>query len=53
MDKIEEILIESRKKIREKIANLEIRMEVLQDNLDDTKSVIRELKEIFIKIEEE
>lgn len=28
-------------------------MEVLQDNLDDTKSVIRELKEIFIKIEEE
>lgn len=44
MDKTEEILMESRKKIREKIENLEIRMEVLQDNLDDTKSVIRELK---------
>ena len=53
MDKTEEILMESRKKIREKIENLEIRMEVLQDNLDDTKSVIRELKETFIKIEEE
>lgn len=52
MDKKEEILIESRKKIREKITNLEIRMEVLQDNLDDTKSAIRELKNIFIKIEE-
>ncbi len=53
MDKAEELLIEKRKKIREKITNLEIRMEVLQDNLDDTKSVIRELKEIFIKIEKE
>lgn len=53
MDKAEELLIEKRKKIREKITNLEIRMEVLQDNLDDTKSVIRKLKEIFIKIEKE
>lgn len=53
MDKAEELLIEKRKKIREKITNLKIRMEVLQDNLDDTKSVIRELKEIFIKIEKE
>lgn len=52
MDKTEEILMESRKKIREKIKNLEIRMEVLQDNLDDTKTAIRELKELFNKIEE-
>ena len=43
MDKTEERLIEARKKIKEQITNLEIRMEVLQDNLDDTKTVIREL----------
>ena len=52
MDKAEELLIEKRKKIREKITNLEIRMEVLQDNLDDTKTAIRELKNIFIQIDE-
>ena len=52
MDKTEERLIEARKKIKEQITNLEIRMEVLQDNLDDTKTVIRELKELFNKIEE-
>ena len=39
-------------KIKEQISNLELKMEVIQDNLKDTKSTIRELKEIFNKIEE-
>ena len=52
MDKAEELLIEARKKIKEQISNLELKMEVIQDNLKDTKSTIRELKEIFNKIEE-
>ena len=50
MDKTEEKLVEARKKIKEKISNLELKMEVIQDNLEDTKSTIRELKEIFNKI---
>lgn len=51
MDK-NEMLKESRKKVKEKITSLEIKMEVLQDNLDDTKTAIRELKNIFIQIDE-
>jgi hypothetical protein len=47
-----EMLKESRKKVKEKITSLEIKMEVLQDNLDDTKTAIRELKNIFIQIDE-
>ena len=45
-----EMLKESR--VKEKITSLEIKMEVLQDNLDDTKTAIRELKNIFIQIDE-
>ena len=52
MDKTEEKLVEARKKIKEQISNLELKIEVIQDNLEDTKSTIRELKEIFNKIEE-
>ena len=52
MNKTEEKLVEARKKIKEQISNLELKMEVIQDNLEDTKSTIRELKEIFNKIEE-
>ena len=52
MDKTKEKLVEARKKIKEQISNLELKMEVIQDNLKDTKSTIRELKEIFNKIEE-
>ncbi|MCG6835708.1 hypothetical protein LC668_00065 [Fusobacterium vincentii] len=52
MNKTEEKLVEARKKIKEQISNLELKMEVIQDNLKDTKSTIRELKEIFNKIEE-
>ncbi|WP_315283894.1 hypothetical protein [Fusobacterium hwasookii] len=52
MDKAEEILIESRKKIKEEITNLELKMEVIQENLEDTKNAIGELKNIFIKIDE-
>ena len=52
MNKTEEKLVEARKKITEQISNLELKMEVIQDNLKDTKSTIRELKEIFNKIEE-
>lgn len=47
-----EMLKESRKKVKEKITSLEIKIEVLQDNLDDTKTAIRELKNIFIQIDE-
>ena len=47
-----EMLKESQKKVKEKITSLEIKMEVLQDNLDDTKTAIRELKNIFIQIDE-
>ena len=47
-----EMLKGSRKKVKEKITSLEIKMEVLQDNLDDTKTAIRELKNIFIQIDE-
>ena len=52
MNKTEEKLVEARKKIKEQISNLELKIEVIQDNLEDTKSTIRELKEIFNKIEE-
>ena len=52
MNKTEEKLVEARKKIKGQISNLELKMEVIQDNLKDTKSTIRELKEIFNKIEE-
>jgi len=52
MDKTEEKLVEARKKIKEQISNLELKIEVIQDNLEDTKSTIRELKEIFNNIEE-
>ena len=52
MNKTEEKLVEARKKIKEQISNLELKMEVIQDNLKDTKSTIREVKEIFNKIEE-
>ena len=52
MNKTEEKLVEARKKIKEQISNLELKMEVIQDNLKDTKSTIRELKEIFNKIKE-
>ena len=52
MNKTKEKLVEARKKIKEQISNLELKMEVIQDNLKDTKSTIRELKEIFNKIEE-
>jgi len=47
-----EMLKESRKKVKEKITSLEIKMEVLQDNLDDTKTAIRELKNIFVQIDD-
>lgn len=47
-----EMLKESRKKVKEKITSLEIKIEVLQDNLDDTKTAIRELKNIFVQIDE-
>ena len=46
------MLKESRKKVKEKITSLEIKIEVLQDNLDDTKTAIRELKNIFVQIED-
>lgn len=52
MNKTEEKLVEARKKIKEQISNLELKIEVIQDNLEDTKSTIRELKEIFNNIEE-
>lgn len=52
MDKTEEKLVEARKKIKEQISNLELKIEVIQDNLEDTKSTIRELKEIFNNIGE-
>lgn len=47
-----EMLKESRKKVKEKITSLEIKIEVLQDNLDDTKTAIRELKNIFVQIDD-
>ena len=46
------MLKESRKKVKEKITSLEIKIEVLQDNLDDTKTAIRELKTIFVQIDD-
>lgn len=46
------MLKESRKKVKEKITSLEIKIEVLQDNLDDTKTAIRELKNIFVQIDD-
>lgn len=53
MDKAEELLIEKRKKIRKKITNLELKIEVIQEVIKDTETLVKELKNTFIRVDEE
>ena len=53
MDKAEELLIEKRKKIRKKITNLELKIEVIQEVIKDTETLVKELKNAFIRVDEE
>ena len=49
MDKTEESLIESRKKLKKYISNLELIQEVIKD----TETLVKELKNAFIRVDEE
>ena len=53
MDKTEESLIESRKKLKKYISNLELKIEVIQEVIKDTKTLVKELKNAFIRVDEE
>lgn len=53
MDKAEESLIESRKKLKKYISNLELKIEVIQEVIKDTETLIKELKNTFIQVDEE
>lgn len=53
MDKAEELLIEKRKKIRKKITNLELKIEVIQEVIKDTETLVKELKNTFIRVDKE
>ena len=53
MDKAEESLIESRKKLKKYISNLELKIEVIQEVIKDTEILIKELKNTFIQVDEE
>ena len=44
MDKTEESLIESRKKLKKYISNLELKIEVIQEVIKDTETLVKELK---------
>ena len=53
MDKTEESLIESRKKLKKYIFNLELKIEVIQEVVKDTETLVKELKNAFIRVDEE
>ena len=53
MDKTEESLIESRKKLKKYISNLELKIEVIQEVIKDTETLVKELKNAFIRVDEE
>ena len=53
MDKTEESLIESRKKLKKYIFNLELKIEVIQEVIKDTETLVKELKNAFIRVDEE
>ncbi|WDF24145.1 hypothetical protein PSC67_08835 [Fusobacterium nucleatum] len=53
MDKTEESLIESRKKLKKNISNLELKIEVIQEVIKDTETLVKELKNTFIRVDEE
>ena len=53
MDKTEESLIESRKKLKKYISNLELKIEVIQEVIKDTETLVKELKNAFIRVYEE
>jgi len=53
MDKTEESLIESRKKLKKNISNLELKIEVIQEVIKDTETLVKELKNAFIRVDEE
>ena len=53
MDKTEEWLIESRKKLKKYISNLELKIEVIQEVIKDTETLVKELKNAFIRVDEE
>ena len=52
MEEKEEILIELRKKIKEQISDLELKLIVIQENLIDTKNSLTKLQAFFIQIDE-
>ena len=53
MDKTEESLMESRKKLKKYISNLELKIEVIQEVIKDTETLVKELKNAFIRVDEE
>ena len=53
MDKTEESLMESRKKLKKYISNLELKIEVIQEVRKDTETLVKELKNAFIRVDEE
>ncbi|WP_338959303.1 hypothetical protein KST25_02780 [Fusobacterium vincentii] len=53
MDKTEESLIESRKKLKKYISNLELKIEVIQEVIKDIETLVKELKNAFIRVDEE
>ncbi|ALQ37830.1 TIGR04197 family type VII secretion effector [Fusobacterium hwasookii] len=53
MDKTEESLIESRKKLKKYISNLELKIEVIQEVIKDTETLVKELKNAFTRVDEE
>ena len=53
MDKTEESLIESRKKLKKYISNLELKIEVIQEVIKDTETLVKELKNAFIRVDGE
>lgn len=53
MNKTEESLIESRKKLKKYISNLELKIEVIQEVIKDTETLVKELKNAFIRVDEE
>ena len=53
MDKTEESLIESRKKLKKYISNLELKIVVIQEVIKDTETLVKELKNAFIRVDEE
>ena len=53
MDKTEESLMESRKRLKKYISNLKLKIEVIQEVIKDTETLVKELKNAFIRVDEE